>query len=311
MSDIKIFVSHRIDMDSELVDNPLFVPIRCGAVLDNRNDVTMLGDDTGKNISEKRMTFNEFTVLYWAWKNVSADYYGLCHYRRYMVFSPNELQADPYGNVLFDQLDYDSSMECGLLDSHHMSQVIEGTDIITSVPYDVTYRGFHNLFEHYAEVPTQHRKDLELALAVVKELHPKYSKAAEEYLNGTKFYPCNLFIMRKDIFEEYCQWLFSILFELEKRIDITGYDETEQRAIGFLGERLWGVFFTQHLKEHPNCKWFTLQRALFWHTEYNGDCRQSLSRRMKYFVKRHVRESSMAYRVLKEIYHVFEKEGKR
>ena len=74
MSDIKIFVSHRIDMDSELVDNPLFVPIRCGAVLDNRNDVTMLGDDTGKNISEKRMTFNEFTVLYWAWKNVSADY---------------------------------------------------------------------------------------------------------------------------------------------------------------------------------------------------------------------------------------------
>ena len=27
--DIKIFVSHRIDLDSETIDNPLYIPVRC------------------------------------------------------------------------------------------------------------------------------------------------------------------------------------------------------------------------------------------------------------------------------------------
>ena len=89
--DIKIFVSHRIDLDSETIDNPLYIPVRCGAVYDERENVTMLGDDTGDNISEKRMTYNELTVQYWAWKNVKADYYGLCHYRRYLSFSKNKV----------------------------------------------------------------------------------------------------------------------------------------------------------------------------------------------------------------------------
>ena len=61
---IKIFVSHRIDLDSQTIDNPLFVPIRCGAVYDEREGITMLGDDTGDNISEKRTSFCELTVLY-------------------------------------------------------------------------------------------------------------------------------------------------------------------------------------------------------------------------------------------------------
>ena len=92
--DIKIFVSHRIDLDSETIDNPLYVPVRCGAVYDKRENVAMLGDDTGDNISEKRNSFCELTVLYWAWKNVKADYYGLCHYRRYISFAKEKYMTD-------------------------------------------------------------------------------------------------------------------------------------------------------------------------------------------------------------------------
>ena len=60
---IQIFVSHRIDLNAELIDNPLYVPVRCGAVYDRREKVSILGDDTGDNISEKRLSFCEFTVL--------------------------------------------------------------------------------------------------------------------------------------------------------------------------------------------------------------------------------------------------------
>ena len=306
MSDIKIFVSNRIDLNSELISNPLFIPVRCGAVFDSRPETTILGDNSGENISERRKTFNELTVQYWAWKNVDADYYGLCHYRRYMIFSKKELQADPYGNVLFDMLNYDSCMECGLLDPVRMRKIIEENDFIVSVPYDVTYRGFRNLYEHYTEVPMQHRKDMETALEVVRELTPEYTEAAEAYFNGTLFYPCNLFIMRKPIFEEYCQWLFTLLFELEKRIDISEYDEQEQRVFGMLGERLFGVFFTQYIKTHPNCKYRIVQRALFWHTEQNYECQKTKIKSIKRTVKKCLGESSYIYRFLKSIYYLFD-----
>ena len=87
MSNIRIFVSHRIDIDSETVDTPVYFPVRCGAVYDEEGNSEIQGDDTGDNISKLRMSFCEFTVQYWAWKNVDADYYGLCHYRRYLSFS--------------------------------------------------------------------------------------------------------------------------------------------------------------------------------------------------------------------------------
>ena len=97
--DIKIFVSRRIDVDSVAVDNPLYIPVRCGAVFDTRGDSPFQGDNTGENISQKRLSFCELTVQYWAWKNLAADYYGLCHYRRYLSFAARDYRADDHGLV--------------------------------------------------------------------------------------------------------------------------------------------------------------------------------------------------------------------
>ena len=44
-------------------------------------------DNTGINISEKNPTFNELTLIYWAWKNTNQDFIGFAHYRRYFVYN--------------------------------------------------------------------------------------------------------------------------------------------------------------------------------------------------------------------------------
>jgi hypothetical protein len=67
-----------------------------------------------------------------------------------------------------------------------------------------------------------------------------------------------MFIMRKDIFFRYCDWLFPILEESEKRIDVLYYNVEELRVIGLLGERCLGIFFT-HLNRNENIK------AAFFH----------------------------------------------
>lgn len=52
----------------------------------------------------------------------------------------------------------------------------------------------------------------------------------------------NIFIMKKELFEEYCEWLFTILFELEKIVDISRYDTYQSRLYGFISERLFNIW---------------------------------------------------------------------
>ena len=59
-----------------------------------------------------------------------------------------------------------------------------------------------------------------------------------------------MFVMKRSLFDEYCTWLFDILFELEKRTDMTGYDTYEARLFGFMSERLFNVWLErQNLKK--------------------------------------------------------------
>ena len=63
----------------------------------------------------------------------------------------------------------------------------------------------------------------------------------------------NMFIMKKEIFHKYCEWLFDILFETEKRLDMTWYSVEEYRVMGYLAERLCGIYYT-YLSKKKNLK---------------------------------------------------------
>ena len=64
-----------------------------------------------------------------------------------------------------------------------------------------------------------------------------------------------VFIMKKEIFDDYCKWLFDILLELENRVDITNYSDYDKRIYGFLSERLFRVWLEKNnnikIKEMP------------------------------------------------------------
>ena len=96
--------------------------------------------------------------------------------------------------------------------------------------------------------------DLDKLEAVVKKLHPDYSDSFTRVMNRRQLYILNMFVMKKELFNEYCEWLFSILFELEKRIDISNYSVYDARIFGFLSERLFNVWLGNHtfrVKEIP------------------------------------------------------------
>ena len=133
---IQICVSHRIDLESALVPNPLYQPVLCGSVfLKGKTPPGFMRDDVGDNISERRMTFCEVTIQYWMWKNLQLDYYGLCHYRRYLAFhAPKKTVQNEYGHFIGNYPTRQAQKRYGLLDERAMRMKIASCDILAARP---------------------------------------------------------------------------------------------------------------------------------------------------------------------------------
>ena len=79
---------------------------------------------------------------------------------------------------------------------------------------------------------------LEETKKIIEEKYPSYLPEFEKLHKRTSAHMFNMFVMKKSILNDYCTWLFDILFELEKRVDITKYDAFHARFFGGVSELL-------------------------------------------------------------------------
>lgn len=239
--DIKILIAyHKPDV---VFKNDYLIPIHVGrAVLRRKEDEEsrknlrileeqMIGDDTGENISEKNPSYNEMTALYWAWKNYdmlgSPSYIGLMHYRRHFCIKKMGEKSAYFECGHCDDPNAYIREELGLT-KDALEELLEKNDFIIGKPY---YK--NSVYEHYRE---NHKiEELDHAIRIVKEKFPRYYKSLKRYIRGNDTYFCNMFIFPKDIFFEYCEFVFGVLQQYETETDITG-----KRL--FISERLTGAF---------------------------------------------------------------------
>ena len=258
MSTIKIVMAcHRDDI--VIPDNPLIVPVQVGTALADHRFKGMQHDDEGENISYKNPYYCELTAQYWAWKNLDADYYGLFHYRRYFSFSDESFRTNRFADALFDSNDEKTLERIGL-NEHRMREVIEGNDFI--LPERGRFVGKMTMREQYCRALQHRPEDLQCVLDIIQERYPHMMDAANAYLDGSTGYFCNMFIMKREIFFDYCSWLFDILAEHERRRDFSDYSSAQYRVSGYLAERLLGIYFTW-LKGQGHYTYRELQRTLF------------------------------------------------
>lgn len=294
---IQILVSRRIDMDSIQIKNPLYLPMRCGAVFDPAPHPDVPGDDTGDNISEKRDSFCELTVQYWAWKNLRADYYGLCHYRRYLSFSDNQYRVNDHGMVPCPMLTEREIERFRLLDAERMSDEIQRYDLMIPQAADVSKmplphgsgRTVRELWEAHDGIFFQ-KSVISMMFELIKEFAPQYAASAEEYFSSGWHRGYNCYIMCRPLFERLCAFQFPILFELEKRLQQTDYPRKFQRTPGYVGEMLFGVF-TWHLTRHEHWRVSEKQLVYFETTEAVQGKAQAMRRYLGFHIKRMVRQT--------------------
>jgi len=77
---------------------------------------------------------------------------------------------------------------------------------------------------------------------ILHNLYPEYDESWKYFFgNNTASWYC-LFISRYEIFNKYFEWLFPLLFEAEKYIDLSNYNTYQKRALAFLAERLLNIY---------------------------------------------------------------------
>jgi hypothetical protein len=188
----------------------------------------MVHDHDGKQISKKNPNYCELTALYWMYKNVDTiQNIGLCHYRRY------------FSTRFFCQND------ASILTTEQADKYLNKYDVI--LPYPKGW--FDTTVEEWFLKTDGFQKDTKELRNVIQELFPAYLVDYDVIMNGNEASYLNMFYMSKEKMDAYCAWLFPVLFELEKRIDLSGYTPLQARIFGFLSERLFNVWI-----RHQNLK---------------------------------------------------------
>ena len=257
LKNIKILVStFKSNADSV---GEFIVPILSGSELYDDTFRPMLKDNTGDNISDKNESYCELTAQYWAWKNLDCDFYGLMHHRRYFDFNPKNIYSSdsrklPKSYRIFDTPD-EKTLEIICADYNTISELTNKYRIIAPVRENI----FESVKKHYDKSDGTDFDDLALVCEIIKKKYPKYLSSALQYLDGHIAYFCNMFIMDKELFFDYSEWLFDILEEFEKQ---KPPELKKSRECGKIGERLFGIYMT-YIINNTDIKWAELPRAHF------------------------------------------------
>ncbi len=199
-------------------------------------------DNTGEHIHEKNGRYGELTALYWIWKNYPIqDFVGLCHYRRYFwvkqfsVFYPTSMSALKFEKMK-QEFAFSGERDLGNAD------IILPRSVTLKITVQEQFLKYH------------HFEDLKRMRQVMEEIHPEYLGAWDKVMLGNKLNLIIMFLTKKEIFDQYCCWLFPLMFrfdELDNQQIRIGY---QQRVNAFMAERMMNIFVLHNklrVKELP------------------------------------------------------------
>ena len=224
-------------------EDKLYLPIHVGA--EGKEDIGFEKDNTGKNISKKNPFFCELTGLYWAWKNLKADYIGLVHYRRHLTLKKKGKTTDEK----FDSV----------LTLKEAERLLKSADII--LPNKRKYY-IENLYDHYKH--TMYIEPLDETRKILEEKYPLYLEEFDKLHKRTSAHMFNMFIMKKEVLDDYCKWLFDILFDLEDRMKDKEYDQFHSRFYGRVSELLLDVYINTNKLNYKEVKFMDMESINWW-----------------------------------------------
>lgn len=208
--------------------DPLYLPLQVGAA--GKPSIGYQRDDEGENISALNPYFCELTGLYWAWKNLDADYIGLSHYRRHFVCGGHlpRKEEKRFSRVMTGE---------------QTELLLQKAPVILPCPRKYY---IENLYGHYCH--TLNGEPLARTREILERCCPEYLPEFDRLRQRRQAHMFNMMVMRRDLLDRYCDWLFPILTELTQLVNPKQYDPFQARYPGRVSELLLDVWvMTNHI----------------------------------------------------------------
>ncbi len=220
--------------------DPMYLPVQVGA--EGKDDLGYQRDNEGINISSINSSFCELTGLYWEWKNLDADYLGLAHYRRH--FRGERKTKDPFDCVLTEK---------------EAESLLKDTDILVT-----KRRNYYieTIYDHYCH--TLYPEPLDKTREIIASKYPDYLPYFDKHMKEKTMHAFNMFIMSKEKFDAYCDWLFSILFELSDDFKDVEYSPFHARYPGRISELLLDVWIEKNHYSYKEVPFVYMEKVNFW-----------------------------------------------
>lgn len=234
---------------STILKSSIITPIQVGRIYATQK-LDMIGDDTGDNISALNPFFCESTAMYWVWKNMPpSEYVGFCHYRRF--FYTKEYDSTELDDSLFLHRPYfDDDLKNSIgLDDNYFEKLLDSYDAILPLKIPMQLWGSRNIIDQVGTIPQLNYSLynmtplFERSLEFLKDMYPDLSAEIDTTMHNQDYgYFYNIFILKKEIFQLYCNWLFPFLLKFHDEVDYSEFSQAEMRALAFFVERYFNVF---------------------------------------------------------------------
>ena len=171
-----------------------------------------------------------------------------------------------------------SSKTHEILAKHEIEQLLSAHDVILWKKLHL-----HESVERFYYRGAGYKKDILLLKKVLLDIYPDYMATCEKVLDKKSASYANMFVMHREQFDKYCEWLFKILFTMEKKLDMTEYTVQEKRVYGYLGEILLNVWVEKNNLTVAYCDVINTEVAsTSWKDTVKGLARK-MAKRVVYF----------------------------
>ncbi len=218
-------------------------PIQIGSADAPERLPRVMHDDDGANISDFAATYRGLTAQYWAWRNLTASFYGFCSCDLWFSFAARDMRA---GDVMGGRLGAARQLAHGMT-SRRIRAVLGGHDaaLVRRRPTGgASVRAWYVQARHLTE------DDLARAQALVEDVHPNYAEEAALVLGGAELWPYGMYVMRDGLFQDYCAWLFPVVDAWVASARADGHDPLRQEP-WYLSEVLLNVFCLRQQRVDP------------------------------------------------------------
>lgn len=233
-TDFNIFVLHHrpfVQIQSELFTN--IAPF---------SGLNMLSSDTGDNIAVENNIYAEFSTYYWVWKNdCLSKYIGFFHFRRFLSFDEERTVLDPELDLV-EQCKWNYKDAVALMNKY---------DVL--VPKRLVF-GWTNVGNQYNMYHDPYY--LDKTLEIIERKYPQYLESFNTALNNDWGYYCNMFVMKREIFDKYMTFIFDIFSELRGQMTQT----YQPKVFAYLGERIFTCYI-EYLKSVEGLKIKELEKV--------------------------------------------------